>query len=607
MSAPRGGGTPASPAAPAAPNPVRRVLDAARQGPPWLLVAVGVLCVGLGAYLAVRPMDSLAALVLFVALAMIISGAGDILEDRDDPSPLPAAVGALWILGGLVLLVAPGLTLRSLALIVGIALIVSGLARLVGGLRVGTIDARAAAVLAGVAGIVFGLLALAWPDISTVVIAVLFGARTVWFGLTLIWGALRRMVGRPGGDAASPPGLIRRWARLAGSAAALLLAIALAGVSSRLQAGVPVVDAFYNAPDSVPATPGVLLRSEAFTRNIPASAQAWRILYTTTRDDGVPAIASALVVAPASLSGPAPVINWAHGTTGFASACAPSVLADGFSAGAFFLLDQVIAHGWVLVATDYVGLGTPGPHPYLIGQGEGRSVLDASRAARQLPGVTLSDQNIVWGHSQGGNAALWTGVLAPSYAPDLKLAGVAALAPASDLVGLVSNLPKVIGGSLFASYVIGAYTATYPDVKLDAFVRPGAQPIVAQMEQRCLADPRVMASVLSALSLSKDPDIFATDPTTGAMGDRLRQNIPTGSIGAPLFIGQGEADSLVLRSVQDGYVAGRCQAGQALEYRTYPGRDHVPLVEADSPLVPDLISWTQDRLAGKAPVSTCGG
>ncbi|MFN8629577.1 MAG: hypothetical protein U0838_04430 [Chloroflexota bacterium] len=47
---------------------------------------------------------------------------------------------------------------------------------------------------------------------------------------------------------------------------------------------------------------------------------------------------------------------------------------------AFFLLDQVIAHGWVLVATDYVGLGTPGPHPYLIGQGEGRSVLDASRA-----------------------------------------------------------------------------------------------------------------------------------------------------------------------------------------------------------------------------------
>ncbi|MFN8629576.1 MAG: hypothetical protein U0838_04425 [Chloroflexota bacterium] len=174
-------------------------------------------------------------------------------------------------------------------------------------------------------------------------------------------------------------------------------------------------------------------------------------------------------------------------------------------------------------------------------------------------------------------------------------------------MGLVSNLPKVTGGAPSPQNTIGAYTATYPDVKLDAFV--GRAPSRSWRRWSSGASPtwRVMASVPSALSLSKDPDIFATDPTTGAMGDRLRQNIPTGSIGAPLFIGQGEADSLVLRSVQDGYVAGRCQAGQALEYRTYPGRDHVPLVEADSPLVPDLINWTQDRLAGKAPVSTCGG
>ncbi len=60
---------------------------------------------------------------------------------------------------------------------------------------------------------------------------------------------------------------------------------------------------------------------------------------------------------------PAPVIAWAHGTTGIARDCAPSVFPNPFEAGSFYALDDVIANGWVLVATDYVGLGTPGPHP----------------------------------------------------------------------------------------------------------------------------------------------------------------------------------------------------------------------------------------------------
>jgi alpha-beta hydrolase superfamily lysophospholipase len=115
----------------------------------------------------------------------------------------------------------------------------------------------------------------------------------------------------------------------------------------------------------------------------------------------------------------------------------------------------------------------------------------------------------------------------------------------------------------------------------------------------------VFASLLDVLSLSKDPEIFATDPTTGAFGQRLTENTPTGPIPAPLFIGQGEADSLVLARVQDEYVAARCAAGQALEYRTYAGRDHVPLVEPDSPLIPDLFTWTQDRLDGMPATSTC--
>jgi hypothetical protein len=69
----------------------------------------------------------------------------------------------------------------------------------------------------------------------------------------------------------------------------------------------------------------------------------------------------------------------------------------------------------VLVATAYIGLGTTGPHPYLIGQGESRSVLDAVRAAHMLDQLSMADQTVVWGYAQGGNAALWTGMIAPTH------------------------------------------------------------------------------------------------------------------------------------------------------------------------------------------------
>src|SRR5690606_18410186 len=158
---------------------------------------------------------------------------------------------------------------------------------------------------------------------------------------------------------------------------------------------------------------------------------------------------------------------WAHGTTGWAPGCAPSVLDEPFESGALFILDQVVERGWSLVMTDYVGLGTSSPHPYLIGQGEGRSVLDALRAARELPAVALAEDTVIWGHSQGGHAALWAGSLAPTYAPELTIAGVAALAPASNLPALVEVIGTITGGSLFAAYVVQAYTDNYPDVRFD--------------------------------------------------------------------------------------------------------------------------------------------
>ncbi len=258
-----------------------------------------------------------------------------------------------------------------------------------------------------------------------------------------------------------------------------------------------------------------------------------------------------------------------------------------------YALDKVIDNGWVLVATDYVGLGTAGPHPYLIGQGEARSVLDSVRAARELTDLLLAGQTVVWGHSQGGGAALWAGQIQPGYAPDVPLAGIAALAPASDLVGLATNLENVTGGGVFASYVLKAYSDTYPDVKVSDYVGATGRPAFDEAAKRCLG----LSTLVSAITVG-NMSIFTGDLDSGALNERLRDNIPTGPFPMPLLLAQGQADSLILPAVQSGYADSLCAAGQPVDYRTFPGLDHVPLVEADSPLIPQVVEWTQDRLAG---------
>jgi uncharacterized membrane protein HdeD (DUF308 family)/alpha-beta hydrolase superfamily lysophospholipase len=573
-----------------------------------IAVLLGLAAVVLGALLITRPVTSLTALVWLAAGAAIVTGLQRWWSRRPETPGTDGIVAITWLLVGFLALAWPAVTARALAWLVGAGMVIAGAGDVVGGLR-GSTDERIASILRGVASTVLGVVALAWPDVTLLVVAIVFGARTVLFGLSQLAEAIRPRHDPAGDDPAGDRpehrrGPLRRFARVAATGAALVAALALAAVSAQLRQGEPVVDDFYAAPGQPPDSPGELLRVEPFERGIPDGAVAWRVLYTTTRDDEQPAVASALVVAPADGSGePREVIAWAHGTTGVDETCAPSLAEDPFGSGAFFALDRVLEEGWVLVATDYLGLGTDGPHPYLIGEGQARSVLDAVRASRAIDGLRLSDRTVVWGHSQGGNAALWTGIRATDYAPDVGVIGVAALAPASDLVALAEGLETLPGGSIFATYMLDAYAAHFDDVSIDDYVAPGARVTFDELARRCLAEPAVFPSVLESLALGWSS--FTTDLGEGALGERLVQNTPSDAIEAPLLIGQGEADPLVLPDVQAAYVEARCDMGQLVDYRTYPGRDHVGVVAADSPLIPELLAWTRDRLDGLPPEDSC--
>ena len=77
---------------------------------------------------------------------------------------------------------------------------------------------------------------------------------------------------------------------------------------------------------------------------------------------------------------------------------------------------------------------------------------------------------------------------------------------------------------------------------------------------RCLAEPSILASLASVLSVARDRSVYAVPPAEGALGARLRENVPTGPFPAPVLVAQGEVDSLVLPHVQRDYVDGLCAA-----------------------------------------------
>lgn len=391
-----------------------------------------------------------------------------------------------------------------------------------------------------------------------------------------------------------------RWPRILAILSALLF-VALAFLWIAAAPATP--DAFYDAPVKASDAAGRLLRVEPFVHDVPPGARGWRILYVTRRANDAPTLASAVVVVPErTASAPMPVVAWAHGTTGIARGCAPSLMEHPFQNVP--AMQTLLERGWAYVATDYPGLGTAGGHAYLVGEDAARAVLDSVRAARQMPQLALDRRFVVWGHSQGGNAALWTGARARDYAPNTDLLGVAALAPAADLPGLADKTRGSLFGRIMDALLATSYAAQYPDIDIANYVGWLWRPLAADIATRCIGDRGSLLSIALA-HLAPHSGIFSQSPTEGAFGRRLDENSPVAPIAAPTLIAQGLADDLALPDVQDAYVAARCKAGQAIDYRRYPGRGHVTLLSDGSPAVRDLVDWTAQRFAGAPLTPAC--
>jgi uncharacterized membrane protein HdeD (DUF308 family) len=234
-------------------------------------------------------------------------------------------VAAVWIVAGIVALSWPGISVRVLAVMVGVGLVVGGAVKVWSALF-GEGDERYVLGLSGVTNVVVGVLALSWPGVTVLVVAILFGVGTVLFGFGQIALALR-LRGAPPGELLAQ----KRWPRslrVIGTAAVLLVALAGAAVSAAIDRATPnAAGAFYTSSSPLPAgPPGTIIRSEVID-GFHAGATAYRLLYKSTGYDGKPTAVSGFIVVP---DGAAPalgrkVLAYTHGTVGVASNCAPSL------------------------------------------------------------------------------------------------------------------------------------------------------------------------------------------------------------------------------------------------------------------------------------------
>ena len=201
---------------------------------------------------------------------------------------------------------------------------------------------------------------------------------------------------------------------------------------------------------------GELLSHEEIETSI-TGAKAWRVRYSSKDYLGNPTESTGLVIAPTAAGTNRPILTWCHGTTGLGDAACPSAQPDPvreltvyFSAESTRQIDYgipglqgFIDAGWVVCATDYQGLGTPGMHNYTVNRTNGLDGLNLARAVGSM-GLDVGKQLGAMGWSQGAGAAAALAELDAADFGDLTLVGTVPMSP-----GIVPRaVPKVIEGAL---------------------------------------------------------------------------------------------------------------------------------------------------------------
>lgn len=342
-----------------------------------------------------------------------------------------------------------------------------------------------------------------------------------------------------------------------------------------------------------------MLHSESIPTNL-TNAQAWRIRYTTADVRGVVHEATGLVVAPAKVPANPRVMTWCHGTTGLGDAACPSAQPDpARELTTYFTpestrpidygvpgLQGFVDEGWVVCATDYQGLGSPGMHQYTVNITNAQDAVYIVHAARSMDlGIGTKFGSMGW--SQGGGAAAGVAELSSDVYGDLTLVGTVPMSPGvvsiamSQRDGVASTDPSVPPDGHLVMLLAG-FTAAFPDdLKISDVLTPLAIEIVNTAWNT--QPVHHLNATIARLFTLKGPILLspATNQETWAAKMRL------GSAGikrpvAPVFvcIDSFHNGTEIPVPWQKIYIETVGELGGEVTFKEYPNDDHFSLPQS---------------------------
>ncbi len=558
--------------------------------------AIGAISILSGMLLEVRPFTSHSFLVLAIASGLVVGAAVEAVQGTKEAP-------ARWVLGGsyfgaaVVISVWPSIPVELIGVIVGAVLVATGALEVWSGMlsRVklpALLVAAAAggpwvALFSGGLTLAMGVVTMLWQDPVVLPMVITLGLRLVLVGV----GLLIDLWYPNTGYGASREGSRFLWRAIALASAVAVFASIAVGDARQMPSG------FYYRDVAAETAGGELLRAAQLSSS--DSVTVVQMLYSTQDLDGKAVIASAVLYVPRSTATAAlPLVVWAHAETGVGQGCAPSVM--GIESGGLKDLNALLDRGYAVLAPDYSGLGTRGVSSFMIGTMEARSILDGIRATGKVPGIKIGPA-VVWGYSQGGHAALWTGELASSYAPDVQLAGVVADQPLTNPGKVLNNLIADNRPLPLGAFLLQSYADRYPEVQTGDYLNPIQSLLVGEVAAGCGRLSGTMRSAVDLLGAGRD-----WHPVTAgsALNTRIMENVPAGKISVPTLVLQGGSDRVITRNDQDSAVAKLCTAGSVISYHVYPSLDHQSAWESAQRRA-EVLDWIAQRFAGHPTMNTC--
>ncbi|BBX17233.1 prolyl oligopeptidase family serine peptidase [Mycolicibacterium duvalii] len=376
---------------------------------------------------------------------------------------------------------------------------------------------------------------------------------------------------------------------LAGAAVSAAAAPQWSGLDARQYAGpIPAPGGLIEA---VPLDPAL---------SVAGAGPAYRILYATVDQHDRPATSTGAVFVPRSAAPPGgwPVVAWAHGTVGLGDDCTPS--ARPRSARDNEYLTHWLDQGYVVVASDYAGLGTPGLMSYLNSVTTARGVTDAVLAAHHLE-LPLAPEWAVVGQSQGGAAAVATARWASEFSAGsgLHYRGVVATGTPARVEDLVKQagpdmaVPPELGpvANAYAAYIIAALREARPDLGLDQVLSAAGRAAADRAETLCLAELSESLSDATVPGLFSAP-VASLPGAAAAIDDYM--GIPSDGYDRPLFLGVGLRDRDVPPSLTLSFNERLVADGQQVTLQVYPDQDHGGTVLAS---LPDSTPFLAEQLS----------